>query len=360
MKRILSTFVFCLIATASALAQDLVATLLHEGNTTMYYGVDAFKAAVEASANGDIITLSPGSFNGWNIINKSIIVRGNGAEGPNATKITTGMRIDKPFISDDPGLYIEGINFEQELLLVQGDRDLNSSINYNITIKKCVINKFGGDIRDSSYTDYFGVAKNVTLMQCKVTGETVILRDSEYFFINCLLGKVVYSNYDYRGTGSHNVVFNHCTAVLPVNNMFDVPSPSYPFRFTANNSILLIGGVEGTFVMKNRPVATDCIFVGTGETMPNIFDDCGSNGSRYAQLQNVFKTLTTASQYQENNYELIDSPDLHTQSGEDSYGMYSGSTPYNLTTSYPTLGTITVNDRANGGMLNVNVSIDNE
>lgn len=357
MKRVISTFLLALVATLGAMAEDLIATLSHEGTTTMYYGLDAFKSAVNAAVTGDVITLSPGFFNGQNIVNKSITVRGNGAEGPDATNIITAMRLDKPFVEDDPGLYIEGINFKEELLLEQGSRNDNSSINYNITLKKCVMKKFGGAVRIGSYTDYYGVADNVTLIQCKVTDEMAILRDSRYNFINCLIGPITYSNYDYRGSNTHHIVFNNCTVYLPTTQV--VKASAYPFRFVSNNSILLLSA-EGDCTILNNPSISNSIVVGHGEAMEHIFDQVTAPGSFSYSLGTTFKEVTSASQYQDVSYELVDSPSMKTLEGQDRYGMYSGATPYDLTTSYPLLGTVVVDEKANEGVLNVNVSIDNE
>lgn len=357
MKRLISTILLAIVATLGAMAEDLIATLTHEGNTTMYYGLDAFKSAVDASVTGDVITLSPGFFNGQNIVNKSITVRGNGAEGPNATSIITAMRIDKPFVEDDPGLYIEGINFKEDLLLEQGSRDANSTINYNITIKKCVMKKFGGAERIGSYTDYYGVADNVTLIQCKVTNEMAILRDSRYNFVNCLVGPITYSNYDYRGSSTHHIVFNNSTVYLPTTQV--VKESAHPFRFVSNNSILLLSA-EGNCTILNNPSINNSIVVGYGEAMEHIFDQVTAPGSFSYSLGTTFKEVTNASGYQNVSYELVDSPLMKTPEGTDRYGMYSGATPYELTTDYPVLTTVDVDEKANNGVLNVNVSVENE
>lgn len=67
-----------LLQTLSIEAQRPFATLEHEGTMTAYYGYEAFKQAYNAAADGDIITLSPGTFNGAVTINKPVIVRGAG------------------------------------------------------------------------------------------------------------------------------------------------------------------------------------------------------------------------------------------------------------------------------------------
>ena len=67
-----------LLQTLSIEAQRPFATLEHEGTMTAYYGYGAFKQAYNAAADGDIITLSPGTFDGEVTISKPVVIRGAG------------------------------------------------------------------------------------------------------------------------------------------------------------------------------------------------------------------------------------------------------------------------------------------
>ena len=65
---------------ANALAQSsLMATLSHDGKISTFYGSSAFQQAHAAAANGDVITLSSGSFAGVDIT-KAVTIRGAGME----------------------------------------------------------------------------------------------------------------------------------------------------------------------------------------------------------------------------------------------------------------------------------------
>lgn len=76
MKKLLSFFVVvCL--TTSVFAQQQIATLLHNDSITVYYGVYALQSAHAAAVNGDVITLSDGTFNSVNIT-KAVTIRGAG------------------------------------------------------------------------------------------------------------------------------------------------------------------------------------------------------------------------------------------------------------------------------------------
>ena len=92
---------------------SLVATLTHAGVTTEYYGEKAFVTAVEASVDGDLITLSEGLFTGPTI-NKSLNIRGNGV---GSTVITSNVTLDKSAAEDEANhwLNIEGITFNSDI-----------------------------------------------------------------------------------------------------------------------------------------------------------------------------------------------------------------------------------------------------
>ena len=73
-------FVLLLVAvgTTNALAQTQVATLQHGDDVSAFYGANAFVEAHTAAADGDIVTLSSGTFNAPSQITKAITLRGAG------------------------------------------------------------------------------------------------------------------------------------------------------------------------------------------------------------------------------------------------------------------------------------------
>lgn len=117
MKKFLSTLALALVSTMTLFAQTtLVATLTKGTETTSYYGIDAFKEAVEAAADGDLITLSPGTFNATTL-NKSITIRGAGTLGENLSTHITGVHIAPP-AEENPnhrlaiyGIYLHHVGF---------------------------------------------------------------------------------------------------------------------------------------------------------------------------------------------------------------------------------------------------------
>lgn len=103
MKKIFFTLVAIMTATLSFAQNTSCANLYHEGNVSTYYGSGALVSAVAAAVDGDIVTLSTGSFNGATI-DKNITVRGAGWD-----------KTDAAITSITSPAYFEGIRFSQTL-----------------------------------------------------------------------------------------------------------------------------------------------------------------------------------------------------------------------------------------------------
>ena len=73
-----------LLISANIYAQKQVATLNHNGEISVYYGENSLRTAHSAAVAGDVITLSPGTFNAC-VITKPITLRGAGCEDDNVT-----------------------------------------------------------------------------------------------------------------------------------------------------------------------------------------------------------------------------------------------------------------------------------
>ncbi len=111
MKKFVFSLLTAILVVCNTHAQtSLVATLNHEGNITAYYGIDALSQAHSAAVNGDIITLSSGTFNACDIT-KAVTIRGAGMEynyGMMPTVLVNNFKINVPTDSVNV-LSIEGI-----------------------------------------------------------------------------------------------------------------------------------------------------------------------------------------------------------------------------------------------------------
>ena len=109
MKQLLFLLTAMLIAVLPAKAQATqVATLSHEGAITTFYSANALKDAYNAAVDGDIITLSSGSFLSVTI-KKNITIRGAGMVLDNYPTIISGsFSIECP-ASETNALTLEGV-----------------------------------------------------------------------------------------------------------------------------------------------------------------------------------------------------------------------------------------------------------
>lgn len=111
----------CLILMAATFgfAQQQLATLNHNDSITVYYGASALQQAHAAAVNGDIITLSPGTFDGEEIT-KAVTIRGAGMFPDTASRISNTVILDNLTINiNNDSLYhltMEGIYFSGEYI----------------------------------------------------------------------------------------------------------------------------------------------------------------------------------------------------------------------------------------------------
>lgn len=81
MKKILLSLIAFAITTVSFAQSNMVATLTHGDEISMFYGPYALQQAHAAAENGDVINLSGGAFQAVEIT-KALSIRGVGAEFP--------------------------------------------------------------------------------------------------------------------------------------------------------------------------------------------------------------------------------------------------------------------------------------
>lgn len=152
MKKLFSMFVAAgMVLTSSAQQTDKqVATLQHGDQTSVFYGVDAFKQAYDTAADTlDVITLSSGEFNVPYPISKSIAVYGAGFEddaitGVERTYLNSSLHFEHADIQDGDGntikagrrvngVHIEGVYVNGSMYV---DNNNDEPI-HNLSVIKC-------------------------------------------------------------------------------------------------------------------------------------------------------------------------------------------------------------------------------
>lgn len=359
MKKFLSIVAMCL-ASLSVMAQSsLVAILTHEGATTEYYGITAFANAVAASADGDLITLSTGVFNGASI-NKSLNIRGTGTTpAEQATSINTEVVIDKSADPDESKhwLNFEGINFDCQIAFVKPQNKDDLYEIKDLQFKKCIIKNIGyKEYYNNGY--YFATLRNCRLINCLVKENFIVMNESEVSFINSVVSGYSVSN-DWRGT---NPKVNSLNSVLITNN-----APRALTYMSGRNSIFVFNSTttndrNGSYYLLPPTISMDnCIFTGnfteTATEMADLTAPQYVTNCQYKPMSEVFESATSYTTIEMNNdYALTTGAQSILGSDGTQLGIYGGAAPYSATVTYPRFTTFTVGEKAVDGKLSVSVS----
>lgn len=198
MKKFIVLFVavMAMFATTAKAQSSLLATLNHEGTISTFYGTNTLQQAHAAAADGDVITLSSGTFQSVNIT-KAVTLRGAGMVLDAATQ-TEPTVLANEFTIDIPDettqrLTIEGIYTNQY-----------------VSIKKLKNAMF---LKDRfRYFSFPGSAygKDLTFIHCRIT--------ERYNGTDYSNNSAVFQNCIVRDMHGNNYIFNNCL-FLEANNL---------------------------------------------------------------------------------------------------------------------------------------------
>ena len=286
----------------NALAQNQVATLQHNDTITgVFYGQNAFVSAHNSAVDGDIITLSSGTFSGCDI-HKSLTIHGSGFIYDSLIQVLPTI-ITNSFYIYHSDISFEGIRFTGTVSITSGSYSCS-----NIVFTKCNINRIQ---YNTNYNQMFIQFNN------SIINDYHLGRHHGTSIINSVVRFTAYNHYDfYNPTNIFNsvIVFDNG---LPINNL------------VAQNSI--IATVSGHTV--SNCAFNNCIGIKTGET--SLFDgQTVQNVMEVNSYEDVFETFTGEVTY-DNIYQLkedIATSFLGNDGGE--IGIYGGMMPYNTRPSY--------------------------
>lgn len=331
---------------------SLVATLTHAGVTTEYYGEKAFVTAVEASVDGDLITLSEGLFTGPTI-NKSLNIRGNGV---GSTVITSNVTLDKSADEDEANhwLNIEGITFNADIR-IKGPGSTEPYVVKDLCMKKCDIKNF---VFEEYYSDgyYYSTLKNCSFINCRITDGIGLHNVEEVSFINSIVKGYYFSNSSYGGQETNPKV-NMLNCVIITDK-----SPASVTYLNAKNSVLLIS-VNNYRAYSFSPTVSfqNCVISGYIDS-PSAVDSFFLNGiphdkTIWMPMEEVFATLTDYRFYDAtNDYQLKEITSEEVDGNL--LGIYNGEVPYTSTVTYPHFTTFNVAEKAVDGKLSVEVATE--
>lgn len=315
MKKFFFSMVALMVVAVSFAQNTLIATLSHGDAVKMFFGPSALISANNEAENGDVITLSGGTFACPNFT-KGITIRGTGVNARNTTIIENydNQQINIPQ-SDDCRFSMEGCIIHGSFLI--------SGESSNIYFLKCKMSSLKYTSSGSAkFVNcdisgfYLSGSGNVKFMNCHLTMFNNQLESSSIAeFLNCLI-EMSYGNTTInRSSFVNSILFDSGSG-------YSVHIPAE----TQSMNCLSIG------ISLNGAVSVDCSYVGKSEAT-DIFKNCRSVTNTMGYL--VVSLLEP--------YELTDEAKtkyLGTDGKE--IGLYGGQYPFNLTPNYPRITKLNV------------------
>lgn len=302
-----------------------VATLSHEGKVVVFYSANALKEAYEAAVNGDVITLSAGSFESPGEIKKNITIRGAGMmyEDDSNTKFEDNLTI----IHNEFSLWTNEANdtihqFVAEGLFFTGDVSLYDT--NNSMIAKCRLKKLYGNKR--------GTIRNVKilhsiLVDCDICDGDYIISNS-YLKTDRIDGNMTVQNCVIEGGGNLGCIY---------------------FYGLMANSIL----INNSHINTNSAVVRNCICIGSNS---NFFTQdkkvVSYENQVFSEDTEIFKEGTTT-------YELTDANKMAWLGSDGTeIGMHGGQLPFTTQLSNPQITKFEVASKTDSeGKLSVNIEV---
>ena len=207
MKKFFVSLVALTMATMSYAQSNLVATLSHEGEVSVFHGANSLKEAMAAANHGDIITLASGQYNSVDIT-KAITLRGAGLEGNDANTGSSRTQINGSFSINIPNTTSKNLTIEG--IWHDGTITVSGTLN-NATLQKCRFLNIG-------YNSSYNVINSLTCIHCKIRGHISLpsWTNSTAKLINCIV-KTPYSS-DNNQNGY--MEFTNCIVLGNVANVY--------------------------------------------------------------------------------------------------------------------------------------------
>lgn len=252
---ILSLLAIVLFGTKVMAQSSLLATLNHEGTVTTFYGSSALQQAHKAAEEGDVVTLSSGTFASENIT-KAITLRGAGMTldantNTEPTVLANAFSINIPNESTKR-LTIEGIYSNQNITiknlknaLFLKDRmyyinmENDAALAKDLTFIHCRITY--------RYSGYSNNNNSATFQNCIVSG----LSGENYILHNCIIrgesdneNKTLCYNSEYKNCIiTHGLMNNASTTSTYYNNMF-IGADANKLKYIPNNTNVVVNRDE--------------------------------------------------------------------------------------------------------------------
>ena len=330
MKKLFSLLALLVTVTFAAGAQSVqVATLTHDGTITSYTGANALRDAYTAAVDGDVITLSSGSFSSVNF-EKRITVRGAGM----GVKVNDSDPYIEPTIlkggfsikADANGEHffkLEGILCE-EIVYLHGVIEAQFS--------KC---RFA----DLDYSAGNGGFERTSFINCVIDKGSICYNASMTFY-GCYM-----EDLNFNGNGSHHNITN-CILHIVENSSFNDNA------CVVKNSIYL--NSKGYEYCQNKGTAFNSIWSGTiynyiATPFWNTLES--HNNTIVPEGTQLFKEGTF--------YQLTDEAKKYLGDDGTEVGLYGGSLPFDTTPTNPQITKFNVASKTTAdGKLSVDIEVN--
>ena len=327
MKKLFLSLVVAIVAASATFAQSsMLATLSHDGTISTFYGASALREAHDAAVNGDIITLSSGSFNAVNI-EKALTIRGAGMAIDNTTQT------EPTILMGDFNIVIpEDVT---ERLTLEG-------LYHNMTIS------YGGTLKNGTFlkcrflkivplTD--AVIQNLTMIHCKVADVLSISSNSSVSCVNCYVEGPTSGNLG-------NFEFVNCVIKKYDYRENNVGKSSF------KNSVLYSNSGYG---LSSSAVAYNCVGIGWNP----MFDNIPNTTNSIKTFQEVFKTYT-GTYNDDESFELTDEAKTSLLGIDGTQiGIYGGNMPFSATPTNPQITKCNVAAKSTAdGKLSVDITVN--
>ena len=319
MKRLFSLLVLALSFSAIFAQQTTVALLNHEGTITTYYGSEALVQAHKAAVDGDVITLSGGSFTAPSSWTKAVTLRGAGcfAGEDNSREVTS---IGNDFVLDVPNTIettsiFEGICFKSKFTM--GRNSSGGYLTYvpqNTTFLKCYFmgslsgvcantNFYNCICSSINFTSSAKYLANIKMFNCYVQNPGNPTSYTSVSMTNCIIR---YSSTSGGNTlTSEYITYKNCIFLGNIN----VNKSNNPISYNIPSTSIATNCLSCYCAYKNATETTDAIYD------YNIFDNMGNATNSYLEegkpisetIKSVFKTYNGTDGFSFNElYELTD------------------------------------------------------
>ena len=362
MKKLFLTLVLAVMGFTAAMADDattLVATLNHGGALTAYYGKGALVDAYKAASNGDVITLSAGTFTATNIV-KEITVRGAGmlpeANTNNGSTLLEG-NFNITLSTQNLNPVFEGLVFTSSTVTVnsngEGAATFNKIYLHVLTATQKAALRLNNCVVGSSLTLYGGICQN------------------------CCIKRV----YSFNG-GIESNIFQNCT-IMGFRDMLSDWDRSFFRDGSLTNCLLIDEGNYGKLCVQlpSNIAARNCVgFSSAYDESFDIFANISDTSNKMVtDRDNFFKDSSILVKSAENDYGQVSynvswnifTPDNHglfelsdeavaQYTGNDGtvVGVWGGAHPFNLRPVGPWINKCEIVPRVgDDGKLNVTIEV---